>query len=214
MYQISRFYMPYAGVTALETATINSLQTHAGQYKLFFFRTTDEAIPEAFKFQWNGLDYSKRSSFYAFITAGLGRSAGLGSALLATAGYMAIGFFAPSMFAITAKGFLEPLGFPEIPWYVYGLGIIAVGCREQKNTYEFRVQDDGPGIAPEYHEKIFLMFQTLRDRHTAESTGIGLSIVKKIIDEQRGSIRVESAPGQGAAFIFTWPKVAALPAAA
>ncbi|KAF0970950.1 APC family permease [Gordonia sp. YY1] len=64
--------------------------------------------------------------FYAFITAGLGRSAGLGSALLATAGYMAIGFFAPSMFAITAKGFLEPLGFPEIPWYVYGLGIIAV----------------------------------------------------------------------------------------
>jgi len=68
------------------------------------------------------------------------------------------------------------------------------------------VQDDGPGIAPEYHTKIFQLFQTLRDRHTAESTGIGLSIVKKIIDEQMGTIRVDSAAGQGAGFIFTWPK--------
>ncbi|MCC3158896.1 CHASE3 domain-containing protein [Hymenobacter sp. 15J16-1T3B] len=100
-----------------------------------------------------------------------------------------------------------------VKYHHTGLGIITVGCRERETEYEFRVQDDGPGIAPEYHEKIFLMFQTLRDRHTAESTGIGLSIVKKIIDEQHGSIRVESAPGQGAAFIFTWPKGAALPAA-
>ena len=93
-----------------------------------------------------------------------------------------------------------------VKYHHTGLGIITVGCQELDQHYEFRVQDDGPGIAPEYHEKIFLMFQTLRDRHTAESTGIGLSIVKKIIDEQRGSIRVESAAGQGAAFIFTWPK--------
>ncbi|AYA37267.1 GHKL domain-containing protein [Hymenobacter oligotrophus] len=85
-------------------------------------------------------------------------------------------------------------------------GLIRIGCHEAGKQYEFRVQDDGPGIAPEYHEKIFLMFQTLRDRHTAESTGIGLSIVKKIIDEQRGSIRVDSAVGHGAAFVFTWPK--------
>ncbi|GAB2957779.1 hypothetical protein GCM10027048_25580 [Hymenobacter coalescens] len=93
-----------------------------------------------------------------------------------------------------------------VKYHHTGLGIITVGCRELKKEYEFRVQDDGPGIAPEYHEKIFLMFQTLRDRHTAESTGIGLSIVKKIIDEQRGRIRVESAAGQGATFVFTWPK--------
>ena len=85
-------------------------------------------------------------------------------------------------------------------------GLITVGCRDVGECFEFRVQDDGPGIAPEYHEKIFLIFQTLRDRHTAESTGIGLSIVKKIIDEQKGSIHVESAAGQGAAFVFTWPK--------
>ncbi|RAK65685.1 sensor histidine kinase [Hymenobacter edaphi] len=93
-----------------------------------------------------------------------------------------------------------------VKYHHTGLGIITVGCRVLEREFEFRVQDDGPGIAPEYHEKIFLMFQTLRDRHTAESTGIGLSIVKKIIDEQRGSIRVESAAGQGAAFVFTWPK--------
>ncbi|SHL71288.1 sensor histidine kinase [Hymenobacter psychrotolerans] len=88
-------------------------------------------------------------------------------------------------------------------------GTIRVSCRDIGRCYEFRVQDDGPGIAPEYHEKIFLMFQTLRDRHTAESTGIGLSIVRKIIDEQKGTIHVESAVGQGAAFVFTWPKAAA-----
>jgi signal transduction histidine kinase len=93
-----------------------------------------------------------------------------------------------------------------VKYHHRGAGTISIGCRELKNYYEFRVQDDGPGIAPEYHEKIFLMFQTLRDRNTAESTGIGLSIVKKIIDEQRGSIRVESAVGQGTAFVFTWPK--------
>jgi len=87
-----------------------------------------------------------------------------------------------------------------------GQGRIEVSAQDEGAHYAFRVQDNGPGIAPEHHQKIFLLFQTLRDRHTAESTGIGLSIVKKLIDDQQGSIRVESAPGQGAAFIFTWPK--------
>ncbi|SHJ12111.1 His Kinase A (phospho-acceptor) domain-containing protein [Hymenobacter daecheongensis DSM 21074] len=96
-----------------------------------------------------------------------------------------------------------------VKYHHLGTGTITVRCHEGKKDYEFTVADDGPGIAPEYHEKIFLMFQTLRDRHTAESTGIGLSIVKKIIDEQKGSMRVNSAVGQGAAFIFTWPKAAA-----
>ncbi|GAB3580690.1 sensor histidine kinase [Hymenobacter daeguensis] len=93
-----------------------------------------------------------------------------------------------------------------VKYHQRGAGHLAVTCRDAGSYYEFRVQDDGPGIAPEYHQKIFLLFQTLRDRHTAESTGIGLSIVQKIINEQHGSIRVESAVGQGAGFIFTWPK--------
>ena len=93
-----------------------------------------------------------------------------------------------------------------VKYHHRGAGRLEVSSRELETAYEFRVQDDGPGIAPEYHQKIFLLFQTLRDRHTAESTGIGLSIVQKIINEQLGTIRVESAVGQGAAFIFTWPK--------
>ena len=93
-----------------------------------------------------------------------------------------------------------------VKYHQRGAGHLEVTCRDIGSSYEFRVQDDGPGIAPEYHQKIFLLFQTLRDRHTAESTGIGLSIVQKIIDEHQGTIRVESTPGQGAGFIFTWPK--------
>ncbi|MBD2766542.1 CHASE3 domain-containing protein [Hymenobacter sp. BT664] len=93
-----------------------------------------------------------------------------------------------------------------VKYHQRGAGNLAVTCQDEGSHYEFRVQDDGPGIAPEYHQKIFLLFQTLRDRHTAESTGIGLSIVQKIINEHQGTIRVESSPGQGAGFIFTWPK--------
>lgn len=65
--------------------------------------------------------------FYSFVTAGLGKPAGLGGALLALVGYIFIGFFAPSLFALTLQGFVvNTLGGPEIPWYWYGLGIIAV----------------------------------------------------------------------------------------
>ena len=87
-----------------------------------------------------------------------------------------------------------------------GTGRLRVSCQDAGRHYEFRVQDNGPGIAPEHHQRIFLLFQTLRDRHTAESTGIGLSIVKRLIDDRKGTIRVESDLGQGATFIFTWPK--------
>lgn len=87
-----------------------------------------------------------------------------------------------------------------------GPGQLIIAGHDLGAQYEFRVQDNGPGIAPEHHRKIFLLFQTLRDRHTAESTGIGLSIVKKLVEDQQGTICIESAPGQGATFIFTWPK--------
>jgi signal transduction histidine kinase len=87
-----------------------------------------------------------------------------------------------------------------------GDGRIKVSCKESVNSYEFEVRDDGIGIDPQFHEKIFVIFQTLRERNSAESTGIGLSIVKKILEEQHGSIRVESNLGKGSSFIFTWPK--------
>jgi signal transduction histidine kinase len=50
------------------------------------------------------------------------------------------------------------------------------------------------------------MFQTLREKNESESTGVGLAIVKKIIEERKGTIRVESDQGIGSSFIFTWPK--------
>jgi amino acid transporter len=65
--------------------------------------------------------------FYSFVTAGLGKPAGLGGALLALVGYVFIGFFAPSLFALTLQSFVvNTLNGPEIPWYWYGLGIIAI----------------------------------------------------------------------------------------
>lgn len=86
-------------------------------------------------------------------------------------------------------------------------GIIRIGCEDlNDNFYRFSVQDDGPGIAPEYHERIFIIFQTLVERDALESTGVGLAIVKKIVERQGGRIWVESAEGAGATFFFTWPK--------
>jgi len=86
-----------------------------------------------------------------------------------------------------------------------GSAQIAVSARHLGEQVEFRVQDNGPGIAPAYHQRIFRLFQTLRERHTAESTGIGLSIVQRVVDDQHGRVWVESEAGQGAAFLFTWP---------
>jgi signal transduction histidine kinase len=85
-------------------------------------------------------------------------------------------------------------------------GIIEVGVKDVEDHYEFTVKDDGPGIEKEYHQKIFEIFQTLQERDAFESTGIGLTIVKKIIDEKGGFIKVDSAPGKGSTFIFSWPK--------
>lgn len=87
-------------------------------------------------------------------------------------------------------------------------GRIEISARDLGDYYEFSVADDGPGIDKKYHEKIFVIFQTLNARDDVESTGIGLAIVKKIIEEQGGTIAVSSEVGKGATFIFTWPKVA------
>ncbi|HEV2481207.1 MAG TPA: ATP-binding protein [Puia sp.] len=83
---------------------------------------------------------------------------------------------------------------------------IRVACKEHENDHEFSVSDNGPGISPEYHEKVFGLFQTLRERSDTESTGIGLAIVKKIVEERGGNIKLVSSAGNGANFVFTWPK--------
>ena len=85
-------------------------------------------------------------------------------------------------------------------------GFIDVTWEDSGSFYTFSVTDNGPGIAPEYHERIFVIFQTLQERDAVESTGVGLAIVKKIIERHGGSIWVSSTPGNGATFSFTWPK--------
>jgi signal transduction histidine kinase len=83
---------------------------------------------------------------------------------------------------------------------------ISIGATEQKDGWIFSVKDNGPGIDPQYHEKIFVIFQTLNRRDEVESTGVGLAIVKKIVEDQGGKIWVESELGKGADFKFFWPK--------
>jgi signal transduction histidine kinase len=85
-------------------------------------------------------------------------------------------------------------------------GSIQISCRECGDFYEFGVIDDGPGIAPEHHIKIFQIFQAVNPQNRSDSTGIGLAIVKKIVETQGGTIRLESELGNGTAFYFTWPK--------
>jgi PAS domain S-box-containing protein len=85
-------------------------------------------------------------------------------------------------------------------------GHLHIWAIEHPDCHEFIVTDDGPGIAPEHHEKIFAIFQTLAGRDNSDSTGIGLAIVKKIVETEQGTIRLESSLGEGTTFYVTWPK--------
>lgn len=85
-------------------------------------------------------------------------------------------------------------------------GLITISVLENPEYYQFSVADDGVGIALENQEKIFVIFKTLTTRDKIENTGIGLSIVKKIIDNQGEKIWLESQPNQGTTFHFTWAK--------
>lgn len=85
-------------------------------------------------------------------------------------------------------------------------GKIEISVEENGDFYEFSVRDDGPGIAPEYHEKVFLIFQTLKPRDKFESTGVGLALVKRIVEDKGGHVTLESSEGAGSTFRFTWPK--------
>ena len=85
-------------------------------------------------------------------------------------------------------------------------GKIRIKSETYGDDYQFSVCDDGQGIAPEYHDKVFMMFQVLNSSDLESSTGIGLALVKKIVEEHGGTIRVESAVGEGACFHFTWPR--------
>ena len=84
---------------------------------------------------------------------------------------------------------------------------IGISWADAGPFYEFSVRDNGQGIAPQYHERIFGIFQTLEARDKVEGTGIGLSVVQKIVEAKGGRVWVESDVGKGASFKFLWPKV-------
>lgn len=84
-------------------------------------------------------------------------------------------------------------------------GMVSIRVSEVGPYYRFTIEDNGIGIEPAYHEKIFGIFQTIEARDMVEGTGIGLSIVKKCVEDMGGTISLESEVGQGAKFTFTWP---------
>ncbi len=92
-------------------------------------------------------------------------------------------------------------------------GRITVACAEQGSFWQFRISDNGPGIEAKDFERIFKLFQTLGRRDDSDSTGIGLTIAKKIVELYGGRIWVESEVGQGSTFFFTFPKRSAAVAA-
>ena len=85
-------------------------------------------------------------------------------------------------------------------------GRVTVRAQDDEGRVTFAVADDGPGIAPQYQQRIFDMFQTLRRRDEVEASGIGLALVKKLVEHVGGSVEVASGEGRGATFRFTWPK--------
>lgn len=84
-------------------------------------------------------------------------------------------------------------------------GYVRVYHTTEGEYHRFHVEDNGPGIPQVYHKKIFIIFQTLHERDSVESVGVGLAIVKKILDDRNLEIAVSSDQGVKTVFSFTWP---------
>jgi signal transduction histidine kinase len=86
-------------------------------------------------------------------------------------------------------------------------GKVEILVVDEDTEWRFSIIDDGPGIAPENQQKIFGIFQTLVGRDDMKGMGIGLAVIKKIVESRGGTVAVESAIGQGSTFSFTWLKM-------
>jgi two-component system sensor kinase FixL len=85
-------------------------------------------------------------------------------------------------------------------------GLIRIGCVRHDQEWEFSVSDNGPGIEPRHFKRIFQLFQTLVPKDRVESTGVGLALVKKIVELYGGRVWIESQVGVGSTFYFTLPR--------
>ncbi len=85
-------------------------------------------------------------------------------------------------------------------------GFVKVACEEEGEFWKFSVSDNGPGIDAQHFDRIFKIFQTLQAKDQLETTGVGLTLVKKIVELYGGKVWVESKVEQGSTFYFTLPK--------
>lgn len=86
-------------------------------------------------------------------------------------------------------------------------GSIIIRALDKGDFYEFIISDDGPGIPPEFHEHVFEMFQTLQSKDHAEGSGMGMAIIKKLVEYRNCRVWIESYEGKrGTAIHFLWPK--------
>ena len=102
----------------------------------------------------------------------------------------------PIVFTNLLSNAVKPMGEQPNPR-------IEIGIEENKEEFQLYVRDNGNGIDPRYHEKIFELFQTLGK---GDGTGVGLALVKKIVESHGGRVWVESAEGEGSTFFVTLPK--------
>lgn len=84
--------------------------------------------------------------------------------------------------------------------------VVKVQYQESESHHIFSVSDNGQGIPEQFHEKVFVIFQTLQAKDKNDSTGVGLAIVKKLVEEKGGNVWLKSQEGQGASFFFSLPK--------
>jgi signal transduction histidine kinase len=126
----------------------------------------------------------------------------------------------PTAFELVVTGEAPPIHAPRVPLELVlrnlvsnalkhhdrDAGRIEVALAPRAEHVEIAVTDDGPGIPPEFHERVFRMFQTLRPRDEVEGSGMGLAIVKKVVEAHGGTIAIESTVGEGTTVRFTWPR--------
>jgi signal transduction histidine kinase len=83
--------------------------------------------------------------------------------------------------------------------------VIEVTAKLNEQSIDFIVSDDGPGIPLQHQEKVFGIFQTLKPRDEVEGSGMGLAVVKKLLQNYHSSITIESDGKHGTKMHFNWP---------